>query len=524
MSFFYLFTLFILCSLAANVYNINGAACSSGTTLSSETTGYNYDVLIIDSDFDFDTYQCLIDIGSPIPLFKGSISVTVSVSSSISTYIEGIIFEEESNVIFEGDNINSFEFGGINYYELRLNSIITYRDNLYITSNISISNSSTLIINGLLDIDCNLTIVDNSVVNVNGFVWSHNSVLIENGILNVYQFSDYTVYNSYSTDTLMGIYIYSNGKLNINNGEINIYGSSYTDTNNYFTSSTYGLWAQSNSQIKMSGNSNLTLFLVDSATYLFGFTIADPDSLIMNDNSVILTPFFKQNGGILEVNNDSFINIQNGECSLNGVAVTSSKTIQNSPLFQSENNLFEFSSNTITSTTCFDMFSSFEINTNDYDGLINKCNERLKRYCPDTVEDGVFCEFSGSTWVTEFTVDTNPFNYFHCMNNCGGANCYIKSLISEPITIENEPMNVTFIDDNVTLYFNAIPTVNMRINSIEVVLTTTSKSGIYSNLISKTLKQSTEYVISTSYLIPPTNDTVFIVDNMECGCLLFINK
>ncbi|KAL7711807.1 Protein serine/threonine kinase [Entamoeba marina] len=162
------------------------------------------------------------------------------------------------------------------------------------------------------------------------------------------------------------------------------------------------------------------------------------------------------------------------------------------------------------------MFSSYEINSKNYDGLINKCNGRLKRFCFGEIENNVFCEFNGTSWLSEFTIDSNPFNYYHCMDNCGGDDCFIKSLTSEPILVENNSINATFIDNNVILIISD-STNYISINYVEIELFALTKSNMYLNSINKMLKQTTEYTIATTYLIPYSIDTIFIFDNMKCG-------
>ncbi|KAL7720957.1 hypothetical protein QTN25_002162 [Entamoeba marina] len=584
---FLLFTLFFIHSFAVSTYTLIGTDCTPDTrTGTGPYYGYEFNVYIIQNNFTFDSYDCFT-YENPLLLFNKTITVTITASDLVSNRISGVIFEENSKVTFGGSGVLNFDIGNLGYYEFKKNSIINYGSDISVKSDIEISNSSTLnvngylevtetyslalssfstlnvnenvvirgdmeifysiitltnrldvfssckIINSSLDVDGYILVdgsnsfisISDSNVNVNGPIWNKNKINIENGILNVYQFRSYETYCSYvNSNTLMGITTFQTSTLYINNAEINIYGSNYTDSNHFLNSSTFGFWSQDASTVTISGNSKIVLIPSENAGYLFGVTnndsIYNSQSFTMNNNSSISTPHFYQHYGNLKINEESTIYIQGGKCSLDNLFISTTKTIENSPMFQSDNNLFTYSLCTLSplsSSLIFDIFSSFEINTDNYDGLINKCNGRLKRHSGGISTPSVFCEFYGNRWTNEFTVDSNLFNYYHCMNSCGNDYCYIKALTTETIIIENESINVTFIDNNVTLYFNNTLTNYIRINSIPIESSTSTKSLINSNSVPKSLKQLSSINISTSYLIPSTFDSTLIVNNTECG-------
>ncbi|KAL7714994.1 hypothetical protein QTN25_007454 [Entamoeba marina] len=555
---------FFTCSFAGNYLYPVSRSCSDGYIDSLENAGYESDVLVLNStfpNFTFDDLSCLN--GYAYIMFKESVNV-----------IAGLLFDENSETTFLEHYFDLNFFDELQLYEFRENSMFTYNGDLEIEDKeLVISNSSVFNLNGYIECMSSCDIQNGSVLNVHGYIQNTGSFTVTNSVVNIYQFNSNNIYSI--SKQCIGM---KNMKhLSIVNGDLNIYGINYNDTDGRYDNETHGLYSSTLCSTELNLiNSTITLYPVEGSNYFFEIhfdcdkpnevnnfylinsTIVSENvtffnlelsncsliesnqisfkqsvtltyqsmiktnnlqvegSLLLEKNSLIETTEYIQINGNLEVNDNSTIYLKNTDstCSIENVQITSSNTINDSPLFQSESSHLIFNSNTISSSTCFDIFSSFEINTNEYDGfLINKCDGRLKRYCPDIVEEEVFCEFYENIWVNEFSIDSNPFNYYHCMNNCGNDNCYIKSLTTEPIIIVKESINVTFIENNVVLYFNNTSINYIEINSFELELLSPIKSVTHS----KSLKKSNDYSIANSYLLPPSNDTVFLGENMQCG-------
>ncbi|KAL7718468.1 hypothetical protein QTN25_004104 [Entamoeba marina] len=486
-------------------------------------------------------------------------------------------FRDNSNVTHNGDLsiTNIFTVG--NSSTLTVNGYIMLKTNsnfvidnssiltvdgyilLQIDSNFVIKNSATLNVNGPINNKGSFTI-ENSIINVYQFS----------------SYENYTSY-PYSYDKeLMGYFSHSDSTLTIINGEINIFGSTYSDTDSIFKDTNNGMYIRSSNvniledsiiRIYSVEDSNYSInFVIDDATTfssyisinnsqiiadnvtlyysnITGYSIITSDAIILNNNVIIneesiiktnsiqtigiiemneLTRIetieYNQQGNLI-INDDSTIIIKGDSGNIEiGIdySIDTSKTIKNSPIFQIENGEITISiqeSSISTTTNCFDLISSFTTIPNEINYLNEMCNGKLLRYCPTNNENEVICEFNEEIWSTSFTLITNPFNYYHCMNNCEEEDCYVISN-SSIITIGDEMINVTFINNNVTLYFNETTTKKQNINSNSIGYSSL-KSNSYLNTIKQTIKQSIE-IIESNILIFTIDNEQFDINNMKC--------
>ncbi|KAL7713957.1 hypothetical protein QTN25_008516 [Entamoeba marina] len=499
---------------------------------------------------------------------NGDISITnsVTIGNSSTLTVDGYIsLQTGSNFVIENSSI--LTVGG--YISLQTGSNFVIENSSILTvdgfilsqinSNFVIKNSATLNVNGPINNRGSFTI-EYSIINVYQFS----------------SYEDYTSYPySYKKD-LMGFFNQQYSTIIIINGELNVFGLTCNDNEVNFTDTNNGIYIRS-SDVNISKNSIIRIYSVKDANYPINFVIDDTSSLssyisidnsqiiadnvtlyysnitgnslitsdkiIINDNVILNEEsIIKTNSiqiiGLIEmneltiietieynqqsnstINDDSTIIIKGDSGNIeigNGCSIETSKTIKNSPIFQIENGgiTIDIQENSISTTTnCFDLISSFTTISNEMSYLNEMCNGKLLRYCPTNDENEVICGFNGEIWSTTFTLTTNPFNYYHCMNNCEEEDCYIIST-SSIITIGDEMINVTFINNNVTLYFNEITTKEQNINSNSIGYLTL-KSNFYLNTIKQSIKQSIE-IIESNILIFTIDNEQFDINNMKC--------
>ncbi|KAL7718430.1 hypothetical protein QTN25_004350 [Entamoeba marina] len=280
--------------------------------------------IVISNSFTLNVYGNELNVNSLVNLYDSS-SLEISYLLRISQNASLSVFDSSITV----NNGAWFSSKGLfTNSTLKFNGYVTVlsKGSLEI-SNSKVTLSSHLdlyskckIINSIVDIGSNVQIFSGvslsfyeSTIRVNGPIWNSGTISIENSILNVYQYNDYSKYKDVISDNKLGIILLSYSSLVMsNNAEVNIYGSSYTDNSNYFTASTYGLSTKESTKVTLI-NSKISVISLINSNYTIGITIDDSAenvaSLKMTNNSVISTPFFKQVNGYLIINDESTIYI-----------------------------------------------------------------------------------------------------------------------------------------------------------------------------------------------------------------------
>ncbi|KAL7711804.1 hypothetical protein QTN25_010554 [Entamoeba marina] len=316
----YLPILFSFCafSYAANYYTPNTLACSGGATITSDVSEYDYDILSIDTDYDFDSQECLELPTKPHILFLGSITVITSQTTIyISNYTTGNIFQENCNITFSGENIDYLGFGAHKYYEFRENSSVIYSGEMNVYTPLNISNSSTLIVHGSVSVISNPIYISKNT----SLVISDQFAVVLGGSLTLDDFStintggNFSIYSTstadilgYSTINSDSCFTIVNSICFIESSYINVESTFYLDNDGNCSIYNSSVIGNGSLAINTGGNLTITHFTTFFSNNYF---YIGEGVLLINDNSnVIINDYFVcSEGSLLTISNSCNLDI-----------------------------------------------------------------------------------------------------------------------------------------------------------------------------------------------------------------------